>query len=69
MSRYFLTLFQPIIDLPSVQSWMRLPNVAHKKYYQTLQVMRSDRIFLNGIKELLEKILGGGQKLEVFYYP
>ena len=48
---------------------MRLPNVAHKKYYQTLQVMRSDSIFLNGIKELLEKILGGGQKLEVFYYP
>jgi hypothetical protein len=43
--------------------------MAHKKYYKTLRVMLSDKIFLNGIKELLEEILGGGQKLEVFYYP
>jgi hypothetical protein len=46
-----------------------LPQIASTKYYKALRVMRSEKTFLNGIKELLEKILGGGQKLEVFYYP
>jgi hypothetical protein len=48
---------------------MILLKVAHKKYDQTLRVLRSDKMFPNGIKELLQEILGGGQKLEVFYYP
>jgi hypothetical protein len=36
--------------------------VAHKKNYQTLGVMRSDKIFLNEISKLLEAILGRSSK-------
>jgi hypothetical protein len=31
--------------------------MAHKKYYKTLRVMLSDKIFLNGNRQLLEVIL------------
>jgi hypothetical protein len=41
---------------------MILLKVAYKKYYQTLRVMRSDKNFLNEIKELLEAILGSSSK-------